>query len=60
MALFGKPAPAPNTDALNNRRVNDKRRAQLQWLTNKENMAKRLGVISIPRSPEACIPEIPY
>lgn len=49
-----------NGDALDNRRVNDRGRAQLRWLTNKENMANRRGIHSVPLPPESGLSEIPY
>ena len=52
-----------NDDSLDNRRVNDRRRPQLAWLTAKENMAKRHragGSIGIPLPPESGLTEIPY
>lgn len=42
-----------NGDSLDNRRVNDKDRTQLQWLTARENAAKKLGVIKVPRLPDS-------
>lgn len=42
-----------NEDSLDNRRFNDKGRQQLQWLTAKENAAKRSGRSRI------CIPALP-
>jgi hypothetical protein len=52
-----------NGDSLDNRRVNDKGQAQLAWLTNAENMAKRKhtpGKIIVPLPPESGLSEIPY
>ena len=37
-----------NGHSLDNRRVNDEGLAQLQWLTPKENMAKRRGIRCVP------------
>lgn len=37
-----------NGDSLDNRRVNDRGRAQLAWLTAKENMAKQYGIRAQP------------
>jgi len=37
-----------NGDALDNRRVNDRGRQQLAWLTARENMAKQYGIRSHP------------
>lgn len=37
-----------NGDALDNRRINDRGRQQLQWLTAQQNMAKQYGVRSQP------------
>lgn len=37
-----------NGDSLDNRRSNDRDRAQLRWLTAKENMANQRGVIARP------------
>lgn len=51
-----------NGDSLDNRRVNDKGRPQLAWLTNKENMAKRYGVRSHPVVPafRPIVSDIPF
>ena len=51
-----------NGDALDNRRVNDAGRQQLAWLTNKENMAKRYGVRSVPIVPafRSALSDIPF
>jgi hypothetical protein len=52
-----------NGDSLDNRRVNDRQRPQLAWLTNAENMAKRkhtTGKIAVPLPPESGLAEIPY
>ena len=40
-----------NGDSLDNRRVNDRGRAQLRWLTAKENMANQRGIINRPVVP---------
>jgi hypothetical protein len=40
-----------NGDSLDNRRVNDRGRPQLQWLTAKENMANRRGIRNVPIVP---------
>lgn len=40
-----------NGDSLDNRRVNDRARAQLAWLTAKQNMAKQYGIRSLPVVP---------
>ena len=37
-----------NGDSLDNRRVNDRGRRQLAWLTAKENMAKQYGIRNAP------------
>lgn len=37
-----------NGDSLDNRRINDRGRQQLQWLTNQENAAKRYGIKNQP------------
>jgi hypothetical protein len=37
-----------NGDSLDNRRVNDRGRPQLAWLTNQENAAKRYGIRNMP------------
>jgi hypothetical protein len=45
-----------NGHALDNRRINDRGRAQLRWLTPKENMAARVRQVSVhavPLPPEA-------
>jgi hypothetical protein len=52
-----------NGDSLDNRRVNDRGRPQLAWLTHAENMAKRRetpGKIAVPLPPESGLIEIPY
>jgi hypothetical protein len=52
-----------NGDSLDNRRINDKGRRQLDWLTHAENMAKRkhmTGKIAVPLPPESSLAEIPY
>jgi hypothetical protein len=52
-----------NGDSLDNRRINDRKRPQLAWLTNQENMAKRRstpGRIAVPLPPESGLAEIPY
>ena len=49
-----------NGDSLDNRRTNDRRRQQLRWLTHKENMANRRGIVSMPLPPESGLTEIPY
>ena len=40
-----------NGDSLDNRRVNDRGRQQLAWLTAQENMAKQYGIRSAPVVP---------
>lgn len=35
-------------DSMNNCRINDRGRAQLAWLTNQENAAKRYGIRNVP------------
>lgn len=42
-----------NGDGLDNRRINGRGRAQLQWLTARENAAKKRGVISMPKLPDS-------
>jgi hypothetical protein len=37
-----------NGASLDNRRVNDMGRAQLAWLTEKQNMAKQYGIRAVP------------
>ena len=53
-----------NGDSLDNRRRNDRRRQQLNWLTHPENMAKRKHTpnkIVMPRlPPESGLTEIPF
>ncbi|MCS3725521.1 HNH endonuclease [Bradyrhizobium betae] len=51
-----------NGDSLDNRRINDRSRAQLAWLTAKENMAKRVGHICRPVIKPAFSPlsDIPF
>jgi hypothetical protein len=49
-----------NGDALDNRRVNNRGRAQLQWLTAKENMAKQMGIKSVPIVLGGAANEVPY
>jgi hypothetical protein len=51
-----------NGDALDNRRRNDRGRAQLAWLTAKENMAKQYGIRSVPIVPSvrANLSDIPF
>jgi len=44
-----------NGDALDNRRINDRGRAQLRWLTPAENMAARRSIVTahnVPLPPE--------
>lgn len=51
-----------NDDSLDNQRFIGKRQ-QLQWLTNKENAAKKQrsgGSIGVPFPPESGLTEIPY
>ena len=48
-----------NGHSLDNRRVNDDGLPQLQWLTHKENMAKRRGIRAVPLS-ECVADNIPY
>jgi hypothetical protein len=51
-----------NGDSLDNRRVNDRDRPQLQWLTAKENMAKQYGHFCRPVVKPAFSPlsDIPF
>ncbi len=51
-----------NGDALDNRRINDRELPQLQWLTAKENAAKRYGVRSHPVVPayRSALSDIPF
>lgn len=51
-----------NGDSLDNRRVNDAGRAQLRWLTNKENAAKKLGIKVFPHLAEfrSNLSDIPF
>jgi hypothetical protein len=53
-----------NGDSLDNRRINDRDRAQLQWLTTQENNAKRLGIRAVPIGGHTAAPdpaaEIPF
>lgn len=49
-----------NGDSLDNRRVNDAGRAQLQWLTAKENTAKRLGVRNMPITASPAMADVPF
>jgi hypothetical protein len=57
---MGIPRPSPlhftdheNGHSLDNRRVNDRGRAQLQWLTAKQNAAKKHGIIAVPLLPDS-------
>lgn len=50
-----------NGDSLDNRRINDRGRSQLRWLTPKENAANKHGIIAVPRLPDTAYEmEIPY
>ena len=51
-----------NGDALDNRRVNDRGLPQLQWLTAKQNAAKRHGIRSCPVVPayRSALSDIPF
>jgi hypothetical protein len=51
-----------NGDSLDNRRLNDRGRAQLQWLTAKENMANQRGIRNVPavQSFRPILSDIPF
>ncbi len=49
-----------NGDSLDNRRVNDAGLAQLQWLTAKENTAKRLGIRAVPIGASPAVADVPF
>ncbi|MDI1262660.1 MAG: hypothetical protein PS018_05320 [bacterium] len=51
-----------NGDSLDNRRVNDRGRPQLAWLTAKENMAKQYGIRNVPAvsAYRSALSDIPY
>ncbi|HYM31820.1 MAG TPA: HNH endonuclease [Candidatus Cybelea sp.] len=51
-----------NGDSLDNRRIADCGRAQLRWVTPRQNMANQRGVINLPVAPELrpVVSEIPF
>jgi hypothetical protein len=51
-----------NGDSLDNRRVNDRGRPQLAWLTAKENRAKQYGIRNVPIVPafRSGLSDIPF
>jgi hypothetical protein len=51
-----------NGDSLDNRRVNDRGRPQLAWLTARENMAKQYGIRAQPVVPafRSVMSDIPF
>jgi hypothetical protein len=62
IARMGIERPSPlhfvdheNGDSLDNRRVNDKRHQQLQWLTIPQNCAKgkKRGIVQVPKLPDS-------
>lgn len=51
-----------NGDSLDNRRVNDRGRRQLRWLTAQENRANQRGIRSVPAVPafRPIVSDIPF
>ncbi|MBV9984483.1 hypothetical protein [Bradyrhizobium sp.] len=50
-----------NGDSLDNRRIADDGRAQLRWVTPRQNMANQRGVINVPVAPKfQVVGEIPF